>query len=214
MQNLSKEIKDFLSLDEAAQQLGTGRKGLDTYLTNHSELKDKYLSKQQYKGRRKLVLDIEALPFIVITRNTNSKNLQLEGISKVKENLANKAIAEIKQPKKYNREALQRMVEQAQALLEQAEQIDDHETRIGEIEEELASDMAITTGQRQKLHERVNFLHFELEKKGLNVSQARIYGKMHEETGRATINDYKFEDYRVAIRVLKDWYKRININWN
>jgi biotin operon repressor len=84
---------DVLSLDEAAEQLGVSRKGLNSYLMRHPELKEKYLNKDYYDGRRRYVLKIEALPFIVITRNVDSKNLHGEGFSKGKEKLAKQAIA-------------------------------------------------------------------------------------------------------------------------
>lgn len=203
----------FLSLDEAAEQLGVSYSGLRDYFKHHPEVKAKYVFKEKYNGRRRFVIKVEALPQISIVRNLDGKNKKVSDFKKGKEMIAEKAIETLK-PKLSRMEMLKESLKNVQALIEQEKKLDNHEDRISTIEDELASDMAITTGQRQQLHERVNLLHYELEKRGINIPQAKIYLKMHDETGRPSINDYKFEDYRVAKRVLKDWFKKLNINWN
>lgn len=211
--NLQVNSQEFISLDEAAQNLGVSTSGLRHYLSRNSALKDKYLKKEIYDGRRKHVISVEALPFITITKNIKSKTGHGVTVSKMKDVVANRTIAQMKP--KTSREILNSVIATAQELLKQEEQIEDHEARLSTLEGEDGdlSKLPITQGQRAQIHERVNLLHYELLKNKTFVPQKNIYIKMHEQTGRTSITEYKFEDYKVAKGFLKEWFNKLNIKW-
>ncbi len=66
----------------------------------------------------------------------------------------------------------------------------------------------MTTPQRDFLNERVRNFHFQSD-----VPMWRIWNKLHSEVGKAKIDEYEFNDYKKAMKVLKEWYRVAGLIW-
>lgn len=68
--------------------------------------------------------------------------------------------------------------------------------------------MPLTTGQRQRINERVRLF---ASKTG--IPHGTVWGGLHLKVGRKKIDDYRFDDYSAAIALLKTAFNKHNIEW-
>ena len=204
-----------ISWEEAAEQLQCSYSALSKWLTMNPDIKKTYCSKRIYDGRKKYVILVEALPVIANMRdsdrgNQHEKKEPSSKIPEMKKKIVEKAIEITKSQGSLQRytnhqlldEITRRLSNDVEQLKEDSQQ---YQERLTELEN---GNPKLTTGQRQRLNEVVRRLGFELE-----VPIKQVWTRMHEMTGRHTIEEYVFEDYGVSINWLKKVYKKNNINW-
>jgi hypothetical protein len=75
------------------------------------------------------------------------------------------------------------------------------------ISEDLES-KPLDSQQRAFMNSKVRGLGFAL---GVDIS--RVWSKLHKNMNKATINDYKFLDYKPTMDLLKEWYRGYNVEW-
>ncbi len=67
----------------------------------------------------------------------------------------------------------------------------------------------LTNPQRDYINERLRNYQYNVD-----VPHWRLWNKLHEQVGKASINEYKPMDYKKAMSILKQWYKDANLDWN
>ncbi len=147
----------------------------------------------------------------------NVKNVRLDSNSSIMEPLQTKKdVAEItllatipsEDPILAN---LQQMMLVRQQQLSHERRIDNLEQKIEEVKV-LATEAPPTdlvTSQREFLNDRLRYLCQQTE-----MSHSYVWKKLHTYMCRESINDYKFGDFKPAIRYLKELYKSSHLDWN
>lgn len=212
-----------ISLHEAAEAFHISYSAFCSLLDRYPEIKEKYVQKEVYKGRRRFVIEPEGMLVLANMKDSDRGNKKIKTgmiFRESKKKIAERAIAEVKQHPPTGIEALKQLqvviaqqIENYEAIGNQGKKIEQLDERVSELEGD-TSKMPITESQRKRLHERVTNLHYQLlEKRRVNTPFRNIWLKVHEATGKSAVSEYTFEDYRFALSFLKDTYKRLNIEW-
>jgi hypothetical protein len=219
LQKVNQEQVDFISLEEASQQLNMSYKSLAGWLTSHKEIKQKYCFKAHYQGRRRTLIYVEALLVIANVKdssrgNQNKKILPSENFNQGKQKLAEKVVEQVKAS-----QSLESLYSQAQMLVQTIEgllnvqvKVENHEERLLTLEGDV-DNAPIEVGQRTFLKEFCNRLHFGLKEQGKNVHFSSIRKDLNIAVGKHSVEEYTQADYFRAIATLKRWYKHHNIQW-
>jgi hypothetical protein len=215
---INSKPQEFISLDEAAQQLGVGTNALRLWLKRNPEIKNKYVSKEQIFGRKRFVINVEALLVIANLRNLDSKNEHRVRFSEGKKKLAEKTIESKLTKQLSNIDLLRQLQVTIAQQIENYDKLNTHEERIEIVEQKVDEldvnpEMAITDAQRQFLQERVNALHFKLAEKNINIHQSLIRKELNESVGRHSVNEYTFQDYYISKGILKKMFKKHGFEW-
>jgi hypothetical protein len=210
----NQESVNFISLEEAGQQLNMSYSTLSKWLTSHKDIKDKYCFKAKYQGRKRTLIYIEGLAVILNVKDTGrnvsegKKELNSK-IPEVKEQLAEKAIEQVKSSQSLESlySQAQMMVKTLEQLMNVSGQVQNHEERLLTLEGD-TENLVMTNGQRERLNERLRFFCSQT-----GVGHALVWRDLHDITGRKSINEYVFADYKVALSRLREIYKLKNIQW-
>jgi len=97
----NKELIEFVSLEEASQNLNMAYSTLVKWLNKHKEIREKYCFKAKYQGRIRTLIYVEAFLVILNVKDTgrnvpNGKKALNAQIPKVKEQIAEKVIQQVK----------------------------------------------------------------------------------------------------------------------
>ncbi len=137
--------------------------------------------------------------------NRSSKD-SLQGKKKIAE-IAIKSVTPSEDPMMLQ---LQHMMMVRQEQLNQSKRLDNVEVKIEEVKQ-LALEtppVSMVTSQREFLNDRLRNYCAQTE-----VSHSFVWKKLHDYVGKGSINDYKFDDYKPAIRYLKEMYRSSHISW-
>jgi hypothetical protein len=85
--------------------------------------------------------------------------------------------------------------------------INDHETRLLHLEGDIES-TPMTQGQRTRLNERLRYFCSQT-----NKPHSLAWKDLHDITGKQSINDYSFQDYKIALSRIREWFKAYNVQW-
>ena len=206
--------QEVIDIVGAAELLKCSHPALRMWLKVHPEIKEKYCRKERYEGRRKTVIQVEALALIANMRNDNGRKVK-ESLTfkEAKRNIIEKEIRKPRKSLSELRDIIDHMIAQDAQVKETGNKVHQLESKVADLEGDTTK-IPITEGQRKRLHERVNYFCFWMEEhRRIKIRQGQVYRKIHDMTGRKTTNDYVFEDYKIAIKVLKDWYKQFNVTW-
>jgi hypothetical protein len=199
--------------------------------------KDKYFNEKKNVYRRQTVIRVEALLIIANMRDGGRGNqfgkgmLSTSFVGKKKE-MAETAIEQVALNRFMERQqqsidTQNKMMERLLVLLEEKnkpqlppsvqidkamdekmiQQVLSLDSRVAEIEGD-TSKIKLSTGQRERLNERIRFLSIQLEEPFW-----KVWIRLHEVTGRRAVGEYMFEDYETAITWLKKEYRENSINW-
>ena len=204
----------FISLEEAGQQLNMSYSTLSKWLTSHKEIKEKYCFKAKYQGRRRTLIYVEALAIILNVkdtgRNVSEEKKELNSkIPEVKEQLAEKMVEQVRTTQSIESlySQAQMMVKTLEQLMHISGQVENHEERILTLEGD-TENLPMTSGQRERLNERLRYFCSQA-----GVGHALVWRDLHDITGRKSINEYVFADYKIALGRLREIYKFKNIQW-
>lgn len=211
--NTNESVFEFISLEEASQQLGISYSSLVRWLKKNTEIKDKYCFKASYQGRKKTLIYVEALLVIANVKDSDrgnkSKTAPSTTFQKGKQKLAENAIEQVKTSQSLESlySQAQMMVKTLEQLMQVSGQVQNHEERILTLEGD-TQNAPMTSGQRERLNERLRFFCSQT-----GVAHALVWRDLHDITGRRSINEYVFEDYKIALSRLREIYKLKNIKW-
>lgn len=212
--NTNEQVVSFISLEEAGQQLNMSYSTLSKWLISHKDIKEKYCFKAKYNGRKRTLIYVEALAVILNVkdtgRNVSKEKKELNSkIVEVKEQLAEKAVGQIKtgQGLESLYSQAQMMVKTLEQLMQVSGQVQNHEERLLTLEGD-TENLPMTSGQRERLNERLRFFCIQT-----GIGHALVWRDLHDITGRKSINDYVFADYKLALGRLREIYKLKNIQW-
>lgn len=218
LQKVNQEVINFISLEEASQQLGITYGQLVKWLNTNKEIKEKYCFKAKYNGRRRTLIYVEALLVIANVKDSDrgnqSKIAPSATFQKGKQELAETVVEQVK-----TSQSLESLYAQAQMLVQTIEgllhvqvKVENHEERIATLEGD-PDTMPIVDGQRKILAEFCNRLHFGLKEQGKNVHFSSIRKDLNIAVGKHSVEEYTQADYFRAISVLKRWYKQQGVQW-
>jgi len=199
---------------EASKLLGIGYSSYTRLLVNYKGELEPYLSKVQ-KGRGKAMTYIEKKGLLILATLKNKGNnkvhsMQLADFKKSKVKLVEKATS-ISFPLEYLNDPIialrVQIIENEKQLKELGYLTDNHEERILTLEGD-TENLPMTQGQRERLNERLRFFCANAK-----IQHSLVWRDLHDITGRRTLNDYVFADYKVALGRLRENYKLKNLKW-
>jgi len=175
MTNLQTEVKaEFVSLEEAAEQLGITYAGLHHWLKRNPDIKRDYCFKAKDTGRRKTVIRIEGIVTIATLRGQNSKNDKMVTFREGKKKMAEVAIEKSKElPLRQMMMAMMEQMKQMQAQIDGKPKPD-----ILKLEEptEEEMDQLPKKDYRAKLVQRMRTVAREN-----GIEHYMVWGKLYEE---------------------------------
>ena len=171
MNELSTQVNsDHISIAEAAQQFRMTSNGFSAWLKRNSDIKDEYCFKAKYKGRRKTVIKVEALPVIANLRNIggNQKSDTVSPFREGKKKVVQKAMNNSK-----TEQILSQLLEQQASLIERIDKLErtNKFLALPKAEEEPPE-----LDYRQKIVQRVNAYAQERD-----IPYKVVYGKLYYE---------------------------------
>ena len=198
-QGTSEINQEYLSMAEAANELGVTTSALRRWVKNNPEFNDKYTQKQYHyctisdKQRRMTVILKSSLLVMGNIKNYPTSNQHLKRnaehtFSKTKQKIAETAItATLSQP----------MQEQLSMLMEYVKE-----------QKSLEPPVSLTNGQREFLVERTRYYAIQT-----GITPSWVHSRLNKYVQRRSIDEYKFSDYKLAAKYLKEMYQASHLNW-
>ncbi len=197
----------FFSYPEVAEKLGVSKSATSHWVNRRSDFEGKYVSKRQHKGRYRKVVSESGLVVLMNMKGIKDRKdkkgeiISLNGL-KGKMKIAEKVIKVQKAQTPLH--MMKMMIEE---MIEVQDKQQEHEDRIVLLEADNAK-APLTDGQRQRINERVRLIASNIQ-----TQYSIVWTQLHEKMGYKRIHEYKFDDYQVAMNVLKEAFKQYNIKW-
>ncbi len=206
---------EYLTISEFSLKANCHVSSLRRWLKNNPEFSSKYCSFEKSRGGssgKRILIHISGILPYCNSKASTGKSLgvvtALNREAKIKTaEIVIKAITPSEDPMILQ---LQHMLMVRQEQLNQSKRLDNIETKIEEVKQLTLETPPITmvTSQREFLNDRLRNYCAQTE-----VSHSFVWKKLHDYVGKGSINDYKFDDYKPAIRYLKEMYRSSHISW-
>ena len=194
------------SIEELAGQTKENVETIRRWIDRHPEFKEKYCSNPF--GVQLRILK-EGIANYITQKGAGLKSSdKLSDAKNSISQIATLAITPSNDPILAN---LQQMIAIRQEQLSQGKRIDTLESKIEEVKQLAieAPPETMTNPEREYLNERVRYYAHQTE-----VPHWRIWGKLHSLVGKPEIGKYKTQDYKLAMKYLRTWFKEAEIEWN
>lgn len=201
MNNLPQEQakpQEMLTIKQAAEFWGCTPKQIRRLLTRYQAHINEYI---QGGGRQGAKIGIKKEGLVVL-RNVVNVKIAPSRVHLAKKEIAVKAIQASGDPFLQQLEMLKSVYLQMQGIEKRLELVEQNTLAV-------ESPKTLTNPQREYLNERLRNYQYNVE-----VPHWRLWGKLHQEVGKASINEYGSQDYKKAMSILKQWYKEADLNWN
>jgi len=217
---VSKINEEALDVIQAAQFMGVTSRTIYTLLKRYKESIKEYIVLIPSKGTKYGKLCITRPGLIVLANlkdsdrgNQHRNSTMKPGINvQAKKNVAEIAIAAQTIPQELlNDPFIKLRLQQLQDINQVRQEMQSLKTEIQEVKQ-LATETPPTdliTSQREFLNDRLRYFCIQTE-----MSPSYVWKKLHAYMCKESINDYKFGDFKPAIRYLKEMYKNARIEWN
>lgn len=197
----------WLTIKEFAAKMNITPSAVSHWFRTKPEIKEKYTKPL---NRKSWLIKESLLTEYVVVKGTQGNGEESSLIKFAKDKLV-----EIAKPMviSFNDPVLLQLEQLKQLRLSQLNQ----ENRINNIEQELkevkqltleSPPEKMTNPQREFLNERVRYYATTS-----GLPHWKLWNDLHSAVGRQSINDYKFEDYKVAMKHLKNWYTLAKLEW-
>lgn len=198
MNGISKQVnKELYSVKQAAGNFKISRPSYLKLLNKYLPQLDGYVKYVNSKGRsgKTVLISKEGLVVLSNLKNPNYKSNSASDASLQ----GKKKIAEV---------AIAKSTQDVSSLLREIGQLRMEIQEVKQLAIE-APPTDLVTSQREFLNDRLRYYCQQTE-----LTHSYVWKKLHGYIGRDSINDYKFGDFKPAIRYLKEMYKAIKLEWN
>lgn len=210
------EQQGFLSMAEGAQLMLITADTMRGLVKRHEQYLTQYISKQIHSckvsglTRRMTVITKQGLVVLATLRNEKDKTVNDSRFVESKKEVAEKAI-EASTPNLSAELLNDPFIQLRLKQLQQDKRMDTFEQKLEEVKVLAveAPPTDLVTSQREFLNDRLRYYCQQTE-----MSHSYIWKKLHAYMCKESINDYKFGDFKPAIRYLKELYKSSHLDWN
>lgn len=204
----------WLNSHQAAEHLKISHSSFNKLVRRyHARLGDN-ICKQSHRGGcsgKRTLINNAGLVILANIKDSNRKSLNASDALNGKQKIAEVAISAVTPSTDPILGGLQQMLAIRQEQLDQGQRLDNLENKIEEVKRLAieAPPEIMTNPEREYLNERVRYYAHQTE-----VPHWRIWGKLHSLVGRPEIGKYRSQDYKLAMKYLRTWYKEAEIEWN
>lgn len=217
---MPKDKGELLDAIQAAQFMNVTPRTIYNLFKKYQESIKEYVTLTPSRGRKYGKFCITRPGLVVLANlkdsdrgNQHRKSTVKPGFSlQAKKNIAEIAIAAQTIPQELlNDPFIKLRLQQLQDINQVRQEVQNLKTEIQEVKQLAieAPPTDLVTSQREFLNDRLRYFCIQTE-----MSPSYVWKKLHSYMCKESINDYKFGDFKPAIRYLKEMYRGNGIEWN